>query len=229
MKSDQMINQARVIRSIEWIQLPPEVTKLRGVAQASTKALETELAAPIHQATSVQGVVVSFGGLPIRSLVVKALKALSLVGFEGRTIVMPAPSAEVPTYGLDVEFLPPSSRFHSYLAAADLAICAAGLTLYEAAFLGVPTVCLAVLSTSGQHRSHQLDETGPRMQEAGACRFVGLGDSLSPQQLARHIGELLHSAELRGRMSANGMRLLDGKGLIRTADAILSLLPRSPH
>jgi UDP-2,4-diacetamido-2,4,6-trideoxy-beta-L-altropyranose hydrolase len=117
---------------------------------------------------------------------------------------------------LDIEWLPAGPEFHALLSAVDVAILAGGLSLYEAAFLGVPAMCIAL-------REHQF-ATGLKLEAAGTCRLGGMLEQLSPAELAPKLATLIHSSDLRGLMSAKGMALFDGQGLRRTAEAILSLL-----
>jgi len=195
---------------------------MRGVAQATTRAMATELSAPSPPAP-VRAVLVSFGGSPRPDLIALALGSLAEPGFDGRVLVMPAPDALPDTRGLDVELIPSGSVFHERLAAVDMAILGGGLSLYEAAFLGVPSVAVPVDSVVPGYERHQLEAAG-RLAEAGCCLNVGLASGVSSAQVAGAVATLLASAGIRGKLGAAGMRLLDGHGLMRTTAAILDLL-----
>jgi spore coat polysaccharide biosynthesis predicted glycosyltransferase SpsG len=211
----------KVLGGAKFVQLPPAVTKLRGVAQATTRAMATELSEPV-QPGPVRAALVSFGGSPREELISLALTCLADVGFGGRILVMPAPDTALDTLGLDVELIPAGAGFHELLAAADLPILGGGLSLFEAAFLGVPGIAIAIDSDVPGYERHQLDTAG-RLADAGCCLSVGLASEVSEEAVTIAISRLLADAALRGRMSAAGMRLLDGQGLQRTTTAILDL------
>lgn len=153
-----------------------------------------------------------------------ALESLALARYAGKVLVIPAPlEAQLAALRrlpccdmLNIEWLPAGPEFHPLLAAADLALLAGGLSLYEAAFLGVPALCIAL-------REHQR-ATALKLEAAGACRLGGMLEQLTPASLMPKLASLLRSADLRGRMAGKGLALFDGQGLKRTAAAILSLL-----
>lgn len=225
---EAQVGRARVLSGARYMHFPPEVIKLREVARATQRAAATELAAPLPgPAAGAEGpraVLVSFGGSPVQAAIALALAGLRRVAYGGKVIVMPAPPpAELGMAPgpdspgeLDVEWVKAGPEFHAMLAASDMAILAGGLTLHEAALLGVPAVCIAL-------KEHQAD-SGRRLEAAGACLYAGRLEDLTPKDVAVHLATLISSAELRGRMAARGMAIYDGKGLQRTVDELLNLL-----
>ena len=109
-----------------------------------------------------------------------------------------------------------ASGANDLIRIAKREILAGGLTLYEACFLGIPTLSLALVG-------HQLD-TARKLEGAGACMSAGLAAQLKPSDLQPQLGQLLGDARLRQRLSAAAMNLLDGRGLKRTVDAIMDPL-----
>jgi spore coat polysaccharide biosynthesis predicted glycosyltransferase SpsG len=224
------VGRARVLSGAPYVQFPPSVVKLRGTAEATARAMEVQLTGPLKrllpggEQDRAQSVLISFGGAPVADAVALALRALSLERFEGKVLVIPAPAPgarpSLPAPGapgaLDVDWLPAGPELHSLLSSVDLAILAGGLTLYEAAFLGVAAVCVAL-------NEHQA-ATARKLEAAGACRFVGMLAGLSPEELAPELRTLIRAGELRRRMSSRGAALFDGRGLQRTVEAILGLL-----
>jgi spore coat polysaccharide biosynthesis predicted glycosyltransferase SpsG len=221
---------ARILAGAAYVQFPSAVMKLRGIACASAKAMEAQLVAPfVRRITGeadapVRAVVISFGGQAVTAPLELALETLALARYQGKVLVIPMPQdAQLARLRgadycqrLDIDWLPAGPEFHALLAAADLAILAGGLSLYESAFLGVPALCIAL-------REHQR-ATALKLEAAGACRLAGMLEQLTPASMAPKLASLLRSADLRGRMAAKGMLLFDGQGLRRTAEAILSLL-----
>lgn len=213
--SDEVAAGRRVVSGPDWIQLPPEAVRLRKVASSLQQALVTDLSSPLDAVGQpVRMVLVSFGGLAAARPVQLALEALEEAGYAGKVLVMPAPEQRM-AGGLDVDWHPAGPEFHSLLAAADLAICAGGLTLYEAAYLGVPALCLPLVGHQAQ--------TAAKLAAAGCCDNAGIIEGLTVGQLTFLVQRLLHAPHVRGAFSAAGMRLLDGHGLTRTAEAIQRL------
>lgn len=219
-----------VLSGARFVQFPAAVTKLRGVAGASANAMAAQLMSPFVRRVSgaaqepARAVLVSFGGQAVAPAVRLSLAALQMANYQGKVIVMPAPAerdcpelqAREGAAPLDIDWLPAGPEFHALLAAVDIAILAGGLSLYEAAFLGVPAICIAL-------REHQL-ATALKLERAGTCRLGGMLERLTPDELAPKVATLVRSSDLRGAMSAKGMALFDGLGLRRTAEAILELL-----
>ncbi len=221
--AESIHGQAHLHSGVQYVQLPPAVTKLRGVAAATAKAMATELAGEPPRPGPVQAVMISFGGHEQPQLIELALKALAQTGYSGRVIVMPGQEALAPTFGLDVEMVPAGPQFHSLLAATDLAICGGGLSLYEAVFLGVPAIAIGVPSLIPGYEHHQ-HATAEKLAAAGCCRAAGMAGQVSPELLAAIVSELLDNPQARGMLSASGMKLLDGRGLMRTVALITQRL-----
>ena len=99
---------------------------------------------------------------------------------------------------------------------ADMAISAAGQTLYDLACTGCPTVAIKVAGNQiGQTRA---------FEEAGFLRVAGdaeKDDVLPP--LREVISSLLSDREARTAMSGVGRRLVDGQGAMRVAKEILAI------
>ena len=97
---------------------------------------------------------------------------------------------------------------------ADLAISAAGQTLYELACIGCPTLALRVAANQeGQMRT---------MEQAGFLRVIGDAEQADVIPCLREsLLSLLDDANARGEMAAAGQQLVDGKGAIRVAKSIV--------
>ncbi len=99
---------------------------------------------------------------------------------------------------------------------ADLAVSAAGQTLYELARVGCPTVAF----TMGPDQVEQLEA----ITQAGCA--LSVGDSREGDLCARvreALTALLSEAPLRAAMTEAGRRLVDGQGAHRVAQAVLAL------
>ncbi|MCB1220348.1 MAG: hypothetical protein H7A35_16320 [Planctomycetales bacterium] len=209
--------RAEVYSGITYLQLSPELLRIRYGAEASQQAMATELSRPIERTPGpVHSIMLSFGGTPRLPQTEFALKLLRELEFAGRVIVKPAHPLTVIPAGLDVELHEDVEHFHELLSACDMCIIGGGLTLYEASFLGVPSLVLPVVD-------HQL-ATARKLNAAGCCLIGGKTDELNHNLAAGRLMELIGGANLRGRMTHNSTRLIDGFGLQRTLEIMFRLL-----
>ncbi len=118
----------------------------------------------------------------------------------------------------ELVYYPDSGKMRNSMRAADIAISAAGQTLYELARLGVPTVAVAVAK-------NQLNN----IIEWKNVGFVdGAGwweDKNILSKISRGIKNL-EDKDVRVRKGAIGRRFVDGNGAIRISDHIVSRLKR---
>jgi spore coat polysaccharide biosynthesis predicted glycosyltransferase SpsG len=104
------------------------------------------------------------------------------------------------------------------MRAADLAVSAAGTTLYALARLGVPTVALGI---AGNQRGGLA-----ALEESGVVRVAGhAGDPQLPDAAAAAVRDLVADAPARRALAARAGSLLDGQGARRVAAAVAALLP----
>ena len=92
---------------------------------------------------------------------------------------------------------------------ADLCVCANGLTKYELAAMGVPTLAL---STSENHHA-----ANTLFARHGSLSVLGLLNQVPLDEIARASHQLLRDPHAQARMSQAGRSLVDGHG----ADRIL--------
>ena len=95
---------------------------------------------------------------------------------------------------------------------SDLAITGGGLTKYEAAITGTPSIIIAQVA-------HQADLAG-EFQKEGTAQYLGLGDAVSEADIAGAVSNLLANDTLRIIMSGKGKKLVDGSGIDRIISAI---------
>ena len=97
----------------------------------------------------------------------------------------------------------------------DLAITAGGLTKYETALTGTPSIIISQVK-------HQYDLTELFMHE-GTALHLGLGSEVSENRIGEAIKGLLYDYGQRLKMSLNGKRLMDGKGAQRVVEVLTGL------
>jgi UDP-2,4-diacetamido-2,4,6-trideoxy-beta-L-altropyranose hydrolase len=98
------------------------------------------------------------------------------------------------------------------MARADLAIIAAGGTLWELMFMGCPTM---IFARTPLQESILLD-----LERQDSLLYLGYEEALDQERLAAAIEKLVHSAADRQRMTLAGKRLVDGKGAARVLRAM---------
>lgn len=98
----------------------------------------------------------------------------------------------------------------------DLAVIAGGFLKYEAAAVGTPSVILSFVD----HQHHLAKE----FERYGCAVYMGRYTECSGDSLFKTVEELLFSKEKREKMGKRGKALVDGRGLERVSDIILSIL-----
>ncbi|HLG71772.1 MAG TPA: hypothetical protein VK009_15240 [Chloroflexota bacterium] len=123
--------------------------------------------------------------------------------------------AELP-YCCEIEHAVAPQRMYELAASCDLAVTAAGNTLYELCTLGIPSIVVC------HHERHA--RVAKAFHERGAAVSLGLGRQLDPTVLTQAISRLLTGPEERQQLSANARRLVDGRGCQRVAEQIIAWL-----
>ena len=95
----------------------------------------------------------------------------------------------------------------------ELAIVGGGITLFEAAAIGLPTLSIAWES---------FEAANARWCESqGFCCYLGRGHEIDDRSISAGVGELLTNRVLRQRMGERGPAAVDGRGLQRLAATLL--------
>ncbi|MBO6805974.1 hypothetical protein [Thalassospira sp.] len=98
------------------------------------------------------------------------------------------------------------------MAVADLCVCANGLTKYELAAMGVPTIVVSI-----NEQNHEINQ---EFSKSGAVIVAGILDALSVNALAATIVELMNDRGKRLLLSQAARQLIDGNGLSRIRTVI---------
>ncbi len=117
---------------------------------------------------------------------------------------------------LDLTVIRNAPRMAELMLAADLAITAGGLTMFELACVGTPSliVCAERFEV----------ETAGRLEAAGAVECLGFGEDVAEARLRPAVETLAGDLQRRQRMSACGMRLVDGRGCLRIVQLVKQAL-----
>lgn len=106
-------------------------------------------------------------------------------------------------------------RMAPMLARADVAITAAGGTVFEAARCGVP-LAMVTLAKNQQRNAAAFARRGLGLR-------LGNAETLTPRAVVNGIARLLDDAPLRALMRARGRALIDGQGPSRIRQAMAAM------
>jgi len=161
-------------------------------------------------------VLVTLGGSDPDNVTLKVIQALHQVKINGleAVVVIGASNPHYEMLKTAVQSLRLSVRLESnatnmpeLMAWADIAISSGGITSWELAFMGLPTLVL-VISDNQRLVAEYLEKVGA---------FINLGwkNNISSNQIACKIAHLLSESELRAKMTQRCWDLVDGEGAER--------------
>jgi len=160
-----------------------------------------------------------------QSLILNSVKALRKIGEEIDIHLIVGPA--FPYKNKLNDLLSKTNRhFHvSYnplnlvevMKSADMAITAAGITLYELAALGVPSIAIPQVTPKTSHQ----EDIAHSFERYGAC--INLGKFPNNEFVYVETTKLIEDKSLREQLSNNGKALVDGGGLERTVRLIRKL------
>lgn len=105
-----------------------------------------------------------------------------------------------------------STDMPALMAAADLAIAAAGSTAWELAFMGLPSLVVVIAP-------NQVD-VAASLQRLGCARSLGPMEAIDDERIGAEVSALAADAGARRRMAAIGRSLVDGRGAERVVRAM---------
>lgn len=167
---------------------------------------------PLPNPTWARTAIVTFGGSDPAHLTVPAALALVDAGIEHVHAVV-GPAASVPALehpDIEVHRDPPD--FFGLAASADLAITAAGSTVWELAWLGVP---MALVSTAPNQEPTLASAVG-----AGLAISLGAAGDFRSSPPVAALAEFARDGAMRRSLALAGRSLIDGRGASRVAEAL---------
>lgn len=102
-----------------------------------------------------------------------------------------------------------------YISNSKLVITATGLTKYEVAYLGAPSIHIS--------SSNDLDEANKYFTSSGSALDLGIQSGVSVDLLINSIISLIHNRNLRRNIIMNSKKIIDGNGLSRVIQEIEKL------
>jgi len=159
-------------------------------------------------------VLVMMGGSDPENLTARVIEALCQAGLDLQATVVaggsnphfPALQNAAAHSGLKITLLQDVANVAELMAAADVAVSAAGSTCWELCLLGLPALLLDVAANQTA-LAKELDRSG--------CA-IHVGDrTVSANKIAKELQRLCGAHELRHSLSRRSRELVDGKGAAR--------------
>jgi UDP-2,4-diacetamido-2,4,6-trideoxy-beta-L-altropyranose hydrolase len=141
----------------------------------------------------------------LQQLQVDGLQVTVLVGGSNPHLDLIARAAG--NSGREIKIVVNASDVSEFMAAADVAICAAGSSCWEMCLLGLPTVLLDLAANQ--------TPVVRKLDDLGAVINVGSASEVSSEQIAGALDSLIRSPEARKQMSERSRELVDGRGAER--------------
>jgi spore coat polysaccharide biosynthesis predicted glycosyltransferase SpsG len=162
-------------------------------------------------------VLVALGGGPRRTTALAIAEAIAALDPRAEVRIAGGFDTPVPAPAPSVAWLPPARGLSRELHRANVAVVGGGVSLYEACSAGVPTVGLPVVP--GQV---------PTVRAFGRRGAVVAMPFRSPgRRTAAAVVALLDDPRRREVLKRRALRLVDGKGAMRAAAAVLEFARRS--
>jgi len=171
---------------------------------------------------AISRILVFMGGVDSDNMTTVILKGIELL--DARTITVDVVVGSANPHRHEVEMLTRRLRgsrlfgrlesLAPLMCASDLAIGAAGTTTWERCCLGLPTLTMAIAD-------NQIP-IAEGSQLGGFAVNLGKSEWVTPELIARGIEHLLNNPVIVHQMSLAGMRLVDGRGAERVADALVN-------
>ncbi len=180
--------------------------------------------AQLHLHSPMPTLLVAMGGSDPLGLTLRAAQALAKLDpvFRARFIIGPgmnqpkAIARKIANLSSNFETLEGADDLAPEYAAADLALCAFGVTAYELAAYGVPAIYLGISD------DHALSASA--FEAAGIGVSLGIAETASNEDIASVVWTLLNDRPTREDMRAAGMSKIDGQGAERIAADIARAL-----
>ena len=176
-------------------------------------------------ANQVPKILVTMGGTDPKLMIFKVIDALNQIqktefqtdivigkGFSEKARLLKMLASSI----FKVKVYENTSDMASLMTAADLSVCAFGVTAYELACLGVPAIHLCL--TKDHAKSSE------SFSNAGIACGMGLYKDVKPDELSKKIESLLNSSQDRNQMRKAGLELVDASGTDNIAQKIISVI-----
>lgn len=110
---------------------------------------------------------------------------------------------------------------YNIMEKVDLAITAAGNTLYELAYFGIPSIVIS------HHKRHH--EVATTFENYNAVINLGIGESIREEDISNQVAKIITDKGRRDCLSENMKKLVDGRGANRVADILIKMLKKERY
>jgi spore coat polysaccharide biosynthesis protein SpsF len=209
----------------DWIVLRPEFARRPESLDRNAPPVSGSVSAAATPPCPT--VLVTMGGSDPAGLTLKVLAALDLLERDVR-ILAALGSGFLHAAALEAHLSRAQSRTEvrravrdmaGVMVEADLAIASFGMTAYELAAVGVPSLLICLTEDHA--------ESATALVELGTAISLGLHGRVTSRALAAAVSDLLASAGRRRQMALRGVQAIDGRGAKRIAAVIDRLVRRS--
>ena len=189
-----------------------------GLTGARYAILDPTLAASSDRRDADNGrrVLVALGGGPRRAIAQAIAEAIASADPRAQIRIAGGFAVEPPPASKNITWIAPRRGLGEELSRATVAVVGGGVSLYEACALGVPTVGLPVVASQ--------TPTVRAFARSGAA--VGMPLRARSDRTAAEVIALLDDPRRRATLRRRSMRLVDGRGAVRAAAAVLSFAER---
>ncbi len=170
----------------------------------------------------VRRIVVFFGGGDFNGETIKALDAIVSLEWEGVTVDVIVGGSNPNKALISAKCVEANLNYHcqvsnmaQFLARADLALGAAGVSSWERLALGVPALVVAVAD-------NQL-ENMRQLEKYGVARALGSTEEVTPQHIAAALNATLATPAALRSMSQKALMLVDAQGAARVVEEMLAM------
>ena len=200
--------------------VPPSCRLLLGPAYALLRREFTDRRAAVRQRTGpVRRILIQMGGIDADNQTEKAIEAVAslrdsravdvVVGKQHPSLDKLKALCRRHGYTLHVQF----AGLAALVAAADLAIGAAGSSSWERCCLGLPTICIAQAPNQAA--------IAKGLEAHGAVIYLGDAASVSVALLTQAVEAIVARPERLAAASAAASRLVDGRGTERVSQRLM--------
>lgn len=165
---------------------------------------------------------VTFGGSDPDNVTLRVIQALNQVNINNLEVLVVIGSSnphyeilqkEVAASRLTISLKRNVNNMAELMAWADLAIASGGVTCWELAFMGLPSL-LILLADNQRPGIDKIDGL--------STKNLGLFSTLSVKKITEEIFTIIHDSIARKKMAQHGQTLVDGMGALRTASVLNS-------
>jgi spore coat polysaccharide biosynthesis predicted glycosyltransferase SpsG len=177
---------------------------------------------------SAKKVLISIGGGKSTNIVLKVLDSMKYVKKDLELKVVVGPSSEskdAKTVERRMErneikgvVKHGTNKMAKLMSWCDLAVIGDGITKYEAAVTGTPSIVLS--------RPRSSSALNKEFEKLGSTLFLGNWINVSSQKIGESIRKVLNSKKVRKKMSSRGLNSIDDKGAKRIASEIITLMQK---